>query len=201
VKWPAVDSRVLLAWGVVALVMVMLLVILLLAPYWTQYGKYNAEIVRDSRVLQKLQNIVGEKNRIIRAYSEFEKEGVQGLVYSADQSPTQISLDIQKRLTGIVSENGAVVQTVAPRTSKQGNHSAAGVRINFIGPLESLIGVLHDIDSAQPLVIVEAMEIKQQWQRRIRGRRGASKQPVGEQKLQVFLTVTSYASARSKGAK
>lgn len=199
-KRPAVDSRVLLAWGVVALVMVMLLVVLL-APYWTQYGKYNAEIVRDSRVLQKLQNIVGEKQRIVRAYSAFEKEGVQGLVYSADQSPTQISLDIQKRLTGIVSENGAVVQTVAPRTSKLDNYSAAGVRINFIGSLGSLIGVLHDVDSAKPLVIVEEMGIKQQWQRRARGRRGGSKQPVGEQKLQVSLTVTSYASTRSKGAK
>lgn len=197
-KLGEIDRRVAVAWGGVA-VLLALLLFFPLTVYWGQYNKYEHELNRDSRVLQKLQEIVGAKEYILRAYDAFEREGVQGLVYSTDQSAMQISLDIQKRLTDIVSRNGGIVQTVTPQVSKGDNYTAAGVRINLLGSVESLIGILHDIENARPLMIIEEMDIKQQWQRsqvRRQVRRSSGGQPpqVEEQKVLVQLTASSYAS-------
>lgn len=195
------DTRLLLSWGVVVAI-IALIAMVLLTPVLAKFSAYDAEISRDARMLQKLQSIVDSKAYIFQVYDEFENRGFGKWVYEAGQSPEQISLDIQKRVADIVAHHGATVQTVKPQSGRGDQYRASGIRINFIGSIESMMNIIHEIERSEPLMLIEEMDLKQQWQRKKvrRGKRQVTLRE-GEQLMLTQLTVMSYAPQGDKERK
>ncbi len=178
------EHRTLVCWGITGVVG--LLILLLIAqPYLARHAAYDTEIERDSQLVNRLTRIVESKEAINDAFERFDDEGLINLVYPATWSANQVSLDIQKRLTEIVGAHGAGVRTVAPINKKQDGYRVLGVRINFSGQMDQVMGVLQDIEASKPVLIIDDIDIKSM---RSRARRG---QPV-QQSAQVQLEALSY---------
>ncbi len=158
---------------------------LIAQPYFEKHAAYDNELERDSQLVERLARIVQSKETITEVFERFESEGLIDLVYPATWSENQISLDIQKRLTDIVAAHSAEVRTVAPINKKQDGYRVIGVRINFSGQMNQVMGALHDIETSEPLLIIDDMDIKSM---RARARRG---QPI-QHSAQVQLMALSY---------
>lgn len=193
-KIPALNIRVLISWG--AVVAILILVMTLLAPLLGKLNTYNTEISRDARMLDKLQSILASKDYILQTYNDFESNGFEELVYDSNQSITQISLEIQTRITDIITNNGAIIRTVKPHNKVTDQYRASGVKINFSGSLESMMHIINEIEISKPFMVIEAMDLKSQ-QKRSRARRGRKRNSKVnnevEQLMLVQLTVVSYA--------
>lgn len=178
------EYRALVCWAVAGIVLIFLFM-MVAQPFFDRHRLYNSELERDSQLVARLSRVVQSKDAITDAFERFESEGMIDLVYPATWSENQISLDIQKRLTEIVATHNAEVRTVAPINRKQDGYRVLGVRINFSGQMDQVMGALHDIETSEPMLIINEIDIKSM---RARARRG---QPV-KQSAQVQLVALSY---------
>ncbi len=192
-KIPAINIQSLASWGIVVVILAVALT--LLTPLLDKFNTYNTEIARDARMLDKLQSILASKEYILQTYDNFENNGFEELVYDIDQSTTQISLDIQTRVTDIITNNGAIIRTVRPHNKVTDQYRASGVKINFSGSIESMMHIINEIEMSKPFMVIEAMDLKGQFQRNRarRDRKRNSNINDGKQLMLVQLTIVSYA--------
>jgi len=190
------DVRTLAAWGVVAVLAIVLLS-LLLGPLLARNRALDAELSRDRQVLDRLTRLDVSRERIHEAAKRYQEEDLAGLVYSQQTPPAQIALDVQKRVTEILDKSGAEVKTVAAYNLPAEEFQGSGIKITFTGTMEAVATALHEIESGRPLLVIEEMDIKPLLQGRVRG----ADQPAPAQAVQVQLAVVAYTPSEEKPRK
>jgi len=190
------DVRTLAAWGVVAVLAIVLLS-LLLGPLLARNRALDAELARDRQVLDRLTRLDVSRERIHEAAKRYQEEDLAGLVYSQQTPPAQIALDVQKRVTEILDKSGAEVKTVAAYNLPAEEFQGSGIKITFTGTMEAVATALHEIESGRPLLVIEEMDIKPLLQGRVRG----ADQPAPAQAVQVQLAVVAYTPSEEKPRK
>lgn len=151
--------RVLVSWGVLAL-LVLLLLSFIATPLVEKHDSYRLELIRDGRILQRLQSVAGSRQELEAAASQFQQRNLSEWVFPANQDPDTVVLTIQKRLSEILTASKANIRSIAPvRAPSDDGYVLAGVRVQFNGSLEALLDVLRAIDASRPLLIVEDLRL------------------------------------------
>jgi general secretion pathway protein M len=144
--------------------------------------------------LQRLQAVAAEKDYWVTRLAEIRHEGERTENVFTQGTPALASADLQTRIKDIVTDAGGEListQVIPERTEDQFIRIAVKVRLN--GSTEVLRQVLYDIESAQPVLFVENLNV-----RPIRmPPRPGQKKTEGIDRLSVDFDVIGYMSQKA----
>lgn len=156
--WLQSRKHGLLSLGVLALA-VLFVVSLALVPLLERYERYELELVRDGRQMQSLLAISASRDELERVFAEYQIRGMHDWLYTTSDIEA-IELDIQRRVSAVLAEQGALVRTVSSvRGLQKDGYRAVGVRVFVHGSLQSILGVLTAIENMRPLLLAEDMRL------------------------------------------
>jgi general secretion pathway protein M len=151
-----------------------------------QYG----ERVEDLQFrLQRLQKVAAEKSNLVQRLEKIKAEGQDNNNFLARTTAALASAELQTQIKAAVSEAGGELtstQVIPERAEEQFTRVAVKVRMN--GSTKVLREVLHNFESAKPLLFIENLNI-----RPIRmPRNPAAKNPQIPDRLSVDFDVVGY---------
>lgn len=186
----SIKKQSLVSLGLLVGLVVMLLIGLAL-PLKARYDLYSQELERDTRRLQQFMAVAAVQSEIEGAAAAFEERGLSSWVYVG--SPDNVRLEIQRRVTELLSRHGGELRTVSPiPTSEREGFRVVGVRVHFNGELESVISTLAALEQAQPFLLLEDIHITV-------GRSLRSGSEPATQTLDVQLSAVSMLAAVEEG--
>lgn len=158
VVWLRSRKHGLLSLGMLLLA-VLFVISLALVPLLERYERYELELVRDGRQMQNLLAISASREELERAFSEYQARSMDNWLYASSDAET-VELDIQRRVTAILADQGAMVRTVSPvRGVQKDGYRGVGVRVFVHGSLNSVLGVLTAIEQLRPLLLTEDIRL------------------------------------------
>ena len=156
-------------------------------PLLGQHEKYQFELLKDGRNLQRLQALANSRVELERATQAFADEGLGDWVYSPKMPVAEVELAIQRRVSESFSAAGAQVQSIAPISVRNSDgYAVVGVRAVFSGELEAEMASLQELEKGQPLLLLDDISFTPSAARRGRG------QDVAPQILDVQISVLAY---------
>jgi general secretion pathway protein M len=166
----------------------------IVAPLRALYSSYR-ETGEDLLFrLQRLQTVAAERDYWVTRLAEIRREGERTKNVFTQGTPALASADLQTRIKGIVTDAGGEListQVIPERTEDQFTRIAVKVRLN--GSTGVLRQVLYDIESAQPVLFVENLNV-----RPIRmPPRPGQKKTEGPDRLSVDFDVIGYMSQKA----
>ncbi|SDU36174.1 type II secretion system protein GspM [Halopseudomonas salegens] len=168
--------------------LLLLLLLVALAPLRNQMERYEFELLRDGRMLQQFKGVAAIQPGIDAAGQEFSERGLEQWVYT-ERSPSDVELDIQRRITEVLNEQQAEMGSIAPQPARtRGEHLNVGVRVRFSGSMPAVLATFTALEQSQPLLMLENVSLTPQ---RVRARRGE----VPAQRVDVDLTVSTLMAA------
>ncbi|MBD9413985.1 hypothetical protein IB234_05350 [Pseudomonas sp. PDM16] len=176
----------------IAAALFLLFVALVATPLISRWDRYQLELTKDGRVMQHLQAMLASRDDLEQAYADFQQRGLDRWVYQA-ASAEAIELDIQKRVTDLLSTQGVQVRTVsALRGLQRDDHQIVGMRFLFSGTLPSVLTVFDEIELMRPLLLIEDVRMSPVLQG---GRRDAPQ----KQLLEIEMSVVTFLPLVSEG--
>jgi general secretion pathway protein M len=127
---------------------------------WEFFVDRDREIVEQRALLDRLKAMVAQESRI-RATARDVEAKLQGGEFLHGANDGVVNADLQTRIKGIAEAAGArvrSVQTLPAKNVAKVRYIAA--RIDVYGPLQSIHGTVHAVESGKPLLFITAASIK-----------------------------------------
>ena len=132
---------------------------LIFVPLLERYERYELELVRDGRQMQSLLAISASRDELERAFSDYQARGMENWLYESRETEV-VELDIQRRVSGLLADQGVTVRTVSSVQGVQKDgYKAVGVRVLVHGDLKSILGVFATIEQARPLLLAKDIRL------------------------------------------
>lgn len=148
------------------LALILLLVLVLLLPVMERHARYELELLRDGRQLQRLQSIEASREELEATEAQYQARGLAEWFYEAKYDSSSIGLDIQRRVTAVLTENEVQLRSITPLpTQRRGNEQVLGVRVNFNASMPALLASLQKLEQEKPLLLLEDVRINPSAQR------------------------------------
>ncbi|MDX5298030.1 MAG: type II secretion system protein GspM [Gammaproteobacteria bacterium] len=175
--------------SMLALLLVLLVVgMLLAAPVLEWHARYDQELIKDERILQRLRGMAAARQDVESAFAEFEARSLAAWGYASREAGT-VELDIQRRVADAVNAAEAQMRSVSPVSAqKREAYLDVGVRVTFSGSLDAAVEVLQRLEYSVPILLVRDVRITPQGQR-------ARRDQPAEQTVEVQMHVSSLLSA------
>ncbi|WP_263143283.1 type II secretion system protein GspM [Pseudomonas sp. RIT-PI-AD] len=184
--------RSLASW-LILLGLVALVLMVLVAPLLDRHEKYQFELARDGRTLQRFQSIAGSRGQLEIAHRQFQERGLGQWVFPAATAPAAIELDIQRRVSDAIATSKAQVRSIAPLNAQSRNgYMTIGVRATFSGSMPNVMGSLDRLESSLPLLVIQDFRINPSL---VRARPNAPE----EQLVEVQMSVVTFVPVDAGG--
>lgn len=153
-----------------AITLLVLLGVAVVLPWWTQMELYEEEALDTAERMGRYQNLIASKQVLAKELQQLRaNQNKQGLFVTAP-STELAAAQLQKRAKDAVSKaGGTLVSTQNLEPDPEDIPEKIRVRVRMKGDAGALAEVLHDIESAHPLMFVENIRIKSR--RTVKGRR------------------------------
>ena len=172
-----------------------LLIVAYVAPLLDRFNVYYDASESNARTLSSLRYVLHSRDQLMSTRASLQTEGLDTWVYPPENSVSQISLAMQKLVSSTVSaQNGTVLSISAEKPVARDNLVEPGVKVDFQGDMAAVLGVLSELETARPLLVVDDVVIKPKRQRR---RRVAA---VQTQELSVQLVVRTFTASADEEA-
>ncbi len=153
-----------------ALLLVVALVIyaVTVVPIMSQAERDSAALALAHERLARLQTLAAEVDELKRAYDRVRARGpVEGLFIEAS-SPATASALLQENIKELVKSSSANVTSLfaLPAVAKE-DHRRIGLRVLMTADTTSLQRILHGIETADPVLIVEKLYVRARTARSI----------------------------------
>ncbi|MET1079714.1 MAG: type II secretion system protein GspM [Pseudomonas sp.] len=169
-------------------ILILLAGMLVWVPVQAQFARYDEELFRDGRQLQRLQSIDAARMELEILDRQFRERGLQDWVYNSDTEQVAIGLDIQRRVTSTLGKSTAQLRSITPLPAqRRGESTMVGVRVNFSASMPALMESLQALEQGKPLLLVEDFRINPSAAR--------ARQPgggVSEQVVEVQMSVVTF---------
>lgn len=169
---------------------VLAFIALLTGPVLYQMDRYRGELRKDTRILQELRAIDAVQEEIGLVWQSYRERNLQSWVY-AGHDTDETSLDVQRKMSSWLA--GSQLQRMTPVTTHVADgYVAVGVQAQFTATLDELLHVLQEIQSSQPLLVVERIYLGPLDQRQRRN------QSESLQLVSVQMTVQTFVLSGGK---
>jgi general secretion pathway protein M len=110
--------------------------------------------------LQRQQTIAGRETQVAEELERIKQQFLEQGYFSSSSTEALASAELQNIIKTAVAEAGGQLTSTqgVPGKAADGFLRVA-VRVRMTGSLEALIGVLHSVETAIPLLIVDQMDI------------------------------------------
>lgn len=154
----------------VAIALLVLLVLALVLPWWSQMSLYEAEAVDAAERMGRYKNLIESKPELTRELQQLRADQNKQGVFITAPSTELAAAQLQKQAKDLVSQaGGTLVSTQNLAMNPDDMPEKIRVRVRIKGDAGALAEVLHGIESAHPLMFVENLSVKSR--RTVKGRR------------------------------
>jgi general secretion pathway protein M len=165
---------------------------LVVEPLYARYAEYGGEIGNARRLLASYRRLAAAKPALEAQLAEIEAREVRRNDYLEAGSDVLAAADLQSRLRGLFERFGAIQRSVqALPASDEGELLKITVRAQFSAETEALARILYELETGEPLLFVDSLDIRRkQSRRRRRNQEEAEAQAAGP--LDVRLDLVGF---------
>lgn len=177
-----------LALGLLGLVL-LLLVFAVIVPLVSMGLDYHEQKQELSFRLQRAKQIVARKDSVIANIASIKKQYQSQNYFSSRNTEALASADLQKFIKSAVSQAGGELTStqVMPKITESG-FDRVTVKVRMTADAEGLRSVLHEIETAEQIMIIDQIDI-----RPVRGRRNRkTRQLEPSNKLNINFQVAGF---------
>jgi general secretion pathway protein M len=151
-----------------AAVLLLLLVLTLLylwviAPLRMAYANSDARIVELKDLVTRIERIASERDVLRDEVARFSSQPENVTYYLTGETEAVAGAALQARLTSVIANSGGSLASVQalPGADDHGLRRIA-VRVQLAGGIETLVNVLHSLETGLPLLFVSDLDIQSQ---------------------------------------
>jgi general secretion pathway protein M len=156
-------------------------------PLLTAYHANEAAIAEAQRLVRRFNAMaVGEDDLQVRVRELAELHASEPY-YLTKETDALAAVEMQNRVQVAVNENGGTIRSIQPlRAEKEGDFQRVTLRIQITATIGSLFGVIHALETTQPFLFLDNVDIKS------RQSRASAEGQVTEPTLTVTLELYGY---------
>jgi general secretion pathway protein M len=181
--------------GGLLLLLLIVAVVLMFAPWYLKNSEYNEAIDKmEFRLLRYAEKITDPQDVVDAA--EGIKQKIEKLgVFNAGNTEALALAEMQQKIKdAVAASDGNLMSTQALEQQQVEGLTKILVRVRFAGRVETLKKVLYELETAQPYMLVENLQITSV--RGMRNPRTRLIEPVD--KVNVMMDVVSFMQAKAK---
>lgn len=142
---------------------------------WIGKHTYYREHLEDLQGrLQRLNTLLATQEDLEQMLNRIRQDSSTDAYYLPEESPTLAATSLQQRVRQAVESNGGnlVSTQILPVVAEDG-FARVAIRVQMTGDTEAVQKMLYTLESARPLVFIDALQVRAQPVRRRRTARGA----------------------------
>lgn len=160
-------------------------------PLWQAYRNNQAEIASSQELLQRYQALAAEKPELTNRVASLESDVETSAAYLEGTSDALAAAALQDLVADAIDMAGGDVKSIrslpAVDVEDRPNLHRTGVQLRFAANIDSLAETLYDLETMEPLLSVDRLEVMAVAARR------AKKEAIAAPKLDVRIDVYGYA--------
>lgn len=166
---------------------------LLVEPMIAEYRNQSLSAEQNAALLQGYRRVSAGRDQVEAAGLRLRREPSSGGHFLKGDSVDLAAAELQNDVKELITANGGSLKSMTPIPSRdQENFAKVAIRVIMLGETETLQSVLHALESADPYLFVERLDVSAR-----RGRRRREDAPVIVQ-TQVRFDVFGYLPARTE---
>lgn len=143
---------------------------LVVAPIVAAYARYGTSIERSQALLQRYERLDGAVPRVEAQLAALRGARPAAVGFLEAASETLAQADMQNRLkTSIEAAGGGLKSLQALPAKQEGDAQQVSVRVQMSGGTEALEKLLYAIETANPFLFVDNLDIQARRERRDKG--------------------------------
>ncbi|MDD2769515.1 MAG: type II secretion system protein GspM [Methylococcus sp.] len=167
---------------------------LIMAPLWALSSGYSESIDSLTFRLKRFQSVAAERPFWEERLQEIRRESEQAKNLFSQETPALAAADLQSRIKATVtSAGGELISTQVIPERREDQFTRIAVKVRLSGSTEVLRQVLYEIESEQPVLFVENLNLRPI---RVPPRPG-QKLPAGSDKLSIDFDAVGYMSQKT----
>jgi len=177
-----------LALGLLGLV-ILLVIFIVIMPVLSMSWEYHERKQDLTFRLQRARQIVARKDSVIENIASIKKQYQAQNYFSTRNTEALASADLQKLIKTAISQMGGQLTStqVLPQITDSGFQRVT-VKVRMSGDIETLRGVLHEIESSAQVMLVDQIDI-----RPVRGKRNRKTRKIeASNKLNINFQVAGF---------
>ncbi len=169
----------------------------LFGPYFSYLERQREELSAAQRKLAGYRQLIRSETEITRAVGSLEKADDGDSLFLPGASHAIASAKLRELISDYIDSAGArIISSQEYEGANLPGTRFVGLRVQFNGEAENLVNLLHALESAQPLLFVDEINVTAPRQhsarlRRLRAGQASSPAPV-RQSLNVRLDIAGY---------
>ncbi len=180
-----------IALGLFFLVLI-LVIFLAIVPAVSAALEYNEQKQELAFRLQRAKRIVDKKDSVLKNIASLEQQYQQQNYFNTRETVALASADLQKIVKSAISQAGGQLSStqVLPSKSRNGLNKVV-VKVRMVGDIEVVRSVMHEIETAVPLLVIDQFDA-----RPVRGKRQRKTRKIlPDNKININFQVTAYMRA------
>ncbi|MFW5444079.1 MAG: type II secretion system protein GspM [Methylococcaceae bacterium] len=183
-------------WAALSLFVTLLLIVIFVAivPVVSSGMDYHEQKLELIFRLQKARAIVARKDVVAADNQRIKQKYQEQNYFTTSDTVALASADLQKLIKSSISEaGGQLTSTQVLPSRSDGSFKRVTIKVRMSGDIEVLRSVLHEIESAVPMMIVDQLDI-----RPVRGRRNRKTRKIeSSDKLNINFQVAGFMREQS----
>ncbi|MGR8932958.1 MAG: type II secretion system protein GspM [Gammaproteobacteria bacterium] len=177
------------------LTVVLVAVTLLFVPWYMKISEYNDAIDKMEFRLERFAEKITDREKVVEAV-ETIKGQIKALgIFNAGSTEALALAEMQQKVKdAVAASEGNLMSTQTLEQQKADSLTKIIVRVRFAGRVETLKNVLYELETAQPYMLVENLQITS-----VRGMRNPKTRKIEPvDKVNVMMDVVSFMQAKAK---
>ena len=159
-------------------------------PLITRYRTYNATIAERADLVNKYRRLAAARPALAKRLAELRTLERASTGFLKGNNEALVGAELQNRLKGVVESSGGKLTSVQVLPGKDENgFRRITIRARLTGTVEALRKVLHAVESAPPVLLVDNVDVRA---RKTRRRRRAKKAQPDDRTLDVRFDLSGY---------
>lgn len=177
------------------LTIVLGVIMLLFAPWYVKNSEYNDEIEKLEFRLGHLAEKITDRKEVVDAVEGIKRQINALGVFNAGNTEALALAEMQQKIKeAVAASEGNLMSTQALEQQQVDGLTKILVRVRFAGRVETLKNVLYGLETAQPYMLVENLQITS-----VRGMRNPKTRKIEPvDKVNVMMDVVSFMQAKTK---
>lgn len=177
--------------------LILILVLLVVLPWWERNHFYDEEIDRRNRQLQGYQRVIDTLPALEARLKSSGDNPQLDAFYIGATDPSLGGVSLQRLVEKQVSTSGGKlnsIQILPPE--KEEDVTRISVRLRFLGPAEAFQKLIYDIESSKPVLFIDKVNVRAMKSRRPRRQRAKQAQPQQPTNVDLHVNLDVYGYLR-----
>ncbi len=146
---------------IILLGLILLITIACIRPAISYYQERQTELSSQQERLQKYRTMAAQKNKLIPLYKQQLSKTNKHQHFLPVMAPSLGAAKLQEQIKSLLEKHqGQLVSTQPVQAQPEGVFIPVMIRVHMKSDIETLLNVLHNLESSQPLAFIDNLQIQ-----------------------------------------